>query len=125
MSPSRQPAHHDAAHRGVHEGFPGLAEPLIVLAEPPAIADPRECPLHNPPPGQHTSESGLRRRQAAPLERARIDPSPKRDPLAPWLRRVLDDLDAPSQLAFDPLAPAAGVALVHPHMIEPWEPVRR
>src|SRR5438552_1770422 len=43
---------HEANHRHIHEGFTGLGQPLVVLAEAALAVQPGEGPLHHPPTGQ-------------------------------------------------------------------------
>jgi hypothetical protein len=117
-----QAACHEAGHRRVDQGFARVAEALVVLAEAAAVAQPREGPPHRPPPWQDTPETGPLPWQPTPLERPRVAAGPKRDPLAARLRRVLDDLDRPAQLALDPPLAGTGVAPVDPHVREPREP---
>src|SRR5215207_6669863 len=47
LSTSQSP-YHEACHRYIDEGFSGSAQPLIVLAHPSVLAQPRESSLHHP-----------------------------------------------------------------------------
>src|SRR5215207_9908633 len=50
FSGTGQAPHHKPYHRGVHERLRAGAQPLVVLAHPPVLREPREGPLHHPPP---------------------------------------------------------------------------
>src|SRR5215210_4541955 len=114
-----EPARHEAGHGGIDEGFARVAEALVVLAEAPAVAQPRERPLHRPPARQHATEAGPLAWQAAPLERPRVVALAEWDPFPARLRRVFHDLDRPAQLLLDPGLAGAGVALIDPDVLQP------
>jgi hypothetical protein len=86
-SHSGQPSEHEPAHRCVDEGLAGDTEPLIVSAEPAVLTQPRERPLHHPPPRQHTTEYFRRGWQSLPREpdSAPVLLVPVRDPFATWM----------------------------------------
>src|SRR5437868_3667559 len=48
-----QPPHHQTYHSRVDERFAGRAQPLVVLAHPPVVADPGEGSFHDPASRQH------------------------------------------------------------------------
>src|SRR5450759_3128607 len=48
------------------------------------------------------------------LEDAGINLLPGKDPHPPWTWRMLDDLDAPTQLPLDPGLACAGIPLIQP-----------
>jgi hypothetical protein len=48
-----QPPHHQTHHSRVDERFAGRAQPLVVLAHPPVVADPGEGSFHDPASRQH------------------------------------------------------------------------
>ena len=48
----RQPAEHQMDHRHLDQGFTRLAVELVIPRQRSALAQPAECPLHNPPPRQ-------------------------------------------------------------------------
>src|SRR5215212_5559331 len=43
-----QPSYHEPCHRDIDKRFSGGAQPLVVLAHPPVLREPREGALHNP-----------------------------------------------------------------------------
>src|SRR5918997_2844165 len=43
-----QPSYHEPRHRYIDERFSGGAQPLVVLAHPTVLREPREGSLHNP-----------------------------------------------------------------------------
>src|SRR5919112_3460312 len=43
-----QSPYHEACHRDIDEGFSASAQPLVVLAHPTMLREPREGTLHNP-----------------------------------------------------------------------------
>ena len=47
-----QTSKHQANHGDMNHRLTGRRQPLVVLAQPPAVAQPGERPLHDPPPGQ-------------------------------------------------------------------------
>src|SRR5215210_6901311 len=47
------PPRHQADHGSIYERFSTRTRPLVVLAHPPVLVDPRDRPLHHPSPRQH------------------------------------------------------------------------
>jgi hypothetical protein len=41
------------SHRDIDERFSAGTQPLVVLAHPPVLREPRESALHHPPPRQY------------------------------------------------------------------------
>src|SRR5215210_7802002 len=48
-----EPPRHEANHGSVHHRFAARTKPLVVLAHPPLLVDPRQRTLHHPPTRQH------------------------------------------------------------------------
>src|SRR5215207_5945536 len=53
-----EPPRHEANHGSVHQRFPARTQPLVILAHPPVLIEPGECPLHHPPPRQRHETFG-------------------------------------------------------------------
>src|ERR687883_608287 len=52
-SNSGESPRHEADHGSVHHRFAARTKPLVVLAHPPLLVDPRQRTLHHPPTRQH------------------------------------------------------------------------
>lgn len=105
---------HQSGHRDVDQGLGGLGELLIVLAEPAALAEPRQSALHHPPPGQDSPE---------PLgtEAVPVDDSTDGSPRSRGLAGMANDVHRPAQVGLDPLLAGPTVARIHPGMLEARE----
>src|SRR5215207_1773203 len=120
-----QPPRHEPRHRRVDEGLSGGAQPLVVFAHPPVVADPRECALHHPPPRQYLEAS--RRHQTLPVHLlALLGPLP-----SPYLGRLLGDrlsrlvhyLHAQAQLLLGPPPAPPLVTRVDPQVPKAWKTI--
>src|SRR5215210_7773532 len=68
-SNSGESPRHEADHGSVHHRFAARTKPLVVLAHPPLLVDPRQRTLHHPPTRQHQEAFGgmsLRQSTATP-----------------------------------------------------------
>lgn len=116
-----QPLQHEPAPRRVDHGLTGLAQPLVVLAEPPALPQPAEGACGDPSPREDAADLLLGGREAAPLDMSsgRVIPLGDPAPCAARIRGMLDALDRPAQRLFDPVLAAAGLALIRPAVSPP------
>src|SRR5215203_5618119 len=57
-SNSGESPRHEADHGSVHHRFAARTKPLVVLAHPPLLVDPRQRTLHHPPTRQHQEAFG-------------------------------------------------------------------
>src|ERR687884_969472 len=113
-------AEHEAAHGGVDERLVRSGQALVVTDQAAAVQEPRESSLHDPAAREHALEALLA-----------FDGDPFEAEAGDWVHNsaeaalpgapVLHDLDAPAEVLLDPLSPAAGVALVEPHVLQAWE----
>src|SRR3712207_3477027 len=119
MLSTSQPPYHETGHRRVDERLTGGAQPLVVLAHPPVLREPREGALH-PAPRQYHVPS--RRHQLLPIGLLSL-----LGPLLPrpgasclfrdGLGRAEHDLDTQTEdLLRPPLAPAL-VSCVQPEVL--------
>src|SRR5918998_4480262 len=121
MLSTSQPPYHEMGHRHIDERFSGGAQPLVVLAHPTVLVQPREGALHNPAPRQYHEAS--RRHQLLPIDLLSL--------LGPLLRpgasylfrdglgRAAHDLAPQTEdLLRPPLAPAL-VTCVQPEVLQP------
>jgi hypothetical protein len=114
MLTSRQTAHHEATHDGVDQSLAGLAQPLVVFAQPAALYQPAKGPFYYPAAGQHSSE-------ASRPQRLPINNCPNGCPGPSGLGGMLYYLNTPAQMSHNPHPPGAGVSLIHPEVTQPWE----
>jgi hypothetical protein len=63
---SGKPAQHNPAHGPQYHRHPILRQPLVVFRQPPSVAEPREGPLHHPPPRQDHEPARLLFQPVAP-----------------------------------------------------------
>src|SRR5918999_2064214 len=111
MLTSGQTAHHEATHDGVDQSLAGLAQPLVVFAEPAALYQPAKGPFHYPAVGQHPSETP--RPQRLPVNDCSNgcpDPS--------GLGGMVHHCNTPTQMSLNPHPPSASVSLIHPDVTE-------
>src|SRR5918994_2699471 len=66
MLSTSKPPYHETGNRHIDERFSGGAQPLVVLAHPPVLVQPREGALHHPAPRQYHEAS--RRHQLLPID---------------------------------------------------------
>src|SRR5919204_1615373 len=111
---------HEAAHGGVDERLVRNGQTLIVADQATAVQQPREGPFHYPPPRQDALEAHLAF-DGDPFEAEAGDRVHDTAEAALPGARMLHDVHAPAQVLLDPLPPAAGVALVQPHVLEARE----
>src|SRR5215208_3846507 len=95
LSTTQSPYHH-SRHRDIDERFSGGAQPLIVLAHPPVLREPREGAFHHPTPRQDLEAPA--RKQLLPIDLpALFGPLLRphhRDLLRRRLGSAMHDLDA-------------------------------
>src|SRR5215208_2697947 len=111
-----QPSYHEPCHRDIDKRFSGGAQPLVVLAHPPVLREPREGALHNPAAREDLEAPA--RKQLLPIDR----PALFRPLLRPhhcdllWRRlgSAMHDLDAQVQLLFHPVLAPALVPGIYP-----------
>src|SRR5918999_2405509 len=111
MLTSGQTAHHEATHDGVDQSLAGLAQPLVVFAEPAALYQPAKDPFHYPAAGQHPSE-------ASRPQRLPINDCSNGCPDPSGLGRMLYHLNPPAQMSFNPRPSSASVTLIHPDVTQ-------
>jgi hypothetical protein len=109
-----QTAHHEATHDGVDQSFAGLAQPLVVLAEPAALYQPAKGPFDYPAVGQHPSET------PGP-QRLPINDCPDGCPDPSGLGRMVYHFNMPAQMGLNPHPPSASVSLIHPEVTQPGD----
>src|SRR5215203_7223943 len=120
---------HETNHCSVHQRFATRTQPPVVLAHPPLLVDPRQCPLHHPPPRQN--QVALWGQQFPPIHH-HILLGPLRSPRHQHLFRdgpfrALDEVHTPPQSLSNPVRAfaLAAVARVHPQVREAGEqPIR-
>src|SRR5215210_9301520 len=123
-SNSGESPRHEADHGSVHHRFAARTKPLVVLAHPPLLVDPRQRTLH-PPTRQHQEAFGGH--ELAPIHRhALLSPflRPTHQHLfGGWLSGALDEVHAPSQSLAHPIGALvlSAVARVHPQVREARE----
>src|SRR5215213_9213324 len=111
-----QPSYHEPCHRDIDKRFSGGAQPLVVLAHPPVLREPREGALHNPAAREDLEAPA--RKQLLPIDL----PALFRPLLRPhhcdllWRRlgSAMHDLDAQVQLLFHPVLAPALVPGIYP-----------
>src|SRR5918911_1371627 len=113
-------AEHEAAHGGVDERLVRSGQALVVTDQAAAVQEPRKSSLHDPPAREHALEA-LLAFDGDPFEAEAGDRVHDAAEAAFPGARVLHDLDAPAEVLLDPLSPAAGVALVQPHVLQARE----
>src|SRR5215210_2063356 len=124
-SNSGESPRHEADHGSVHHRFAARTKPLVVLAHPPLLVDPRQRTLHHPPTRQHQEAFGGH--ELAPIHRhALLSPflRPTHQHLfGGWLSGALDEVHAPSQSLAHPIGALvlSAVARVHPQVQEARE----
>src|SRR5918993_653909 len=124
-SNSGESPRHEADHGSVHHRFAARTKPLVVLAHPPLLVDPRQRTLHHPPTRQHQEAFGGH--ELAPIHRhALLSPflRPTHQHLfGGWLSGALDEVHTPSQSLAHPIGALvlSAVAGVHPQVREARE----
>src|SRR5919197_2327815 len=109
-----QSSQHQPGHRGTDERFARLTEPLVVLTQTTTLPEPAERPLHDPAARQDATKT------LGP-ERLPINDRPDRCPDASRLRGMPNHFHTPAQLRFNPGLSTPCVALIDPHMLQPWK----
>src|SRR5215207_2170896 len=113
-----QTPHHHTGHSHVDERFARSGKPLVILAHPPVLVQPRKRPLHDPPTWQ--DDETPRWHELLPVYlHALFGPLPgplHQHILRSRLARPADDLHAPPERLLYPVCALvfSCVASVHP-----------
>jgi hypothetical protein len=120
-SNSGETPRHEADHGSVHQRFAARTKPLVVLAHPPLLIDPRQRTLHHPPTRQHQEAFGGH--ELAPIHRHALLSLTHQHPFRGWLSGALDEVHTPSQSLAHPIGALvlSAVARVHPQVGEARE----
>src|SRR5215213_5850907 len=120
-----QPSYHEPCHRDIDKRFSGGAQPLVVLAHPTVLREPREGTLHNPAAREDLEAPA--RKQLLPIDlptlfRPLLRP-PHRDLLWRRLGSAMNDLDAQAEHLFHPVLAPALVPGIYPQVRKAWKAI--